>query len=535
MNASTVTMRNKHHVNLFSHIDNTCLSDDFFVAIERYKDEVMGLTRIRPHPIPGFGRADLDNLMFLDLISLLEKKLGIRTVSFPIPGSMPGRETILDEFLLAPMVHSELAQLRKVDSIDLEELCDYGTLYSLSPIIGKLGHDKVPHDSRNQFFGCYLNSFIIDHEDKLKNAIRSVLYMAVDERPTSGHSYYCEQSLSALRHTTFLNAAVHLGIQKPSDLFVVVDRFNNEDLKAFLEFDFLHGDLNEYSKRLGLAIKWISKNHFYEESKDTVIGDWLINQCAIFYAYYLNPDLLRTFIDATIDPLINDLNYEPDKIDNIKSLMFKQALLIEPEHFVAHGFTKHDFLAPLSNVSNGFKNPMTASQGCYTKSTENDFYWLAALNVQQIAKRTGFKLTSSEIMKHFSGKGFKIKILNTLKPEDRLSYFMNEMSTASNAHLKKTAEDLIETHDDRDTRLAIQNSYLLSLVKRNGDKPLDPKKMALNWIDKQATIAFLRESTLVGQYSGISLLGLSMDDLKTDVGELSLISKRHLLSSDLSI
>jgi hypothetical protein len=535
MNKIATPYRERHQVKLFEHVDNTALNDDFFLAVEQFKDEIMALIRIRPHHGRDITRESLDQLSLIDLVKLPEAKLSMRSLKFPALVPSTGRNLALDQYLIAPIIYNELNHIRACNENGLNDVLQFVQLSALDKVFGKMGIDKYIHDSRNEFFTCYINSFIQDERLRLKYALEASISMSYGNEDHWPFSYFSESTLGSLRYATLLNAAQHVGINASEKLKTSLKMFPDARIRNFLEHDFLGGNFQKYSEKLQVAMEWITEKGSDDQLKDWIIGDWLSHQCAIYYAHHLQEDLLKDFINIMIESMSDALEYEQPVLEAIKEALFKQSILITPKRFVENGYTKSDFLRPLSLDSKKLGKALSSTNGVYTKSKGKDYSWLTLPSIVQIKEQCGFEISADDIIKHAIGKDFQIALLHELKPSDYIDSFVNGMNDKSNEHLYTIAKQLIGIYSDSHNVQKIQNAYLLKMAFRNKDKPLNPKKYGLDWIDKSKSVEALREAGLLGNYSVISLLELSGHDLLNDMPSLSAVSKRMTLSSDLEV
>jgi hypothetical protein len=531
--------RADHKVELFTHIGNECLANDFFLHIELYKNSLMQMNGVTDKRV---DRSTLDHLNFLDLISYFEIHFNIKYMGFPRIMDIPGRSNTLDEYLIATMVMNEFLALQEVYGESyFDEAISLTKLRCMDRIIGMLGIEKITHDSRNIFFATYTSSFIKNNFYKLSNALNTSINMSYDrdiayEYP---YPYLCEGALCELRTAIIINASYYINnssnkVIPEEKIQKHINSFHHKGMTDYLRFDFLNRDVVEFSGVLSKAITWIDLDGIGELGKDLIIGEWLTQQCAIYYAYHMDSKKLHEFIDAAIMPLADYFEYSQKDLSSVKEMMFKQSLIIEPEHFILHGYSLNDFLSPYDdNNSKSKSKKFPLSQGTYTRSTDKNCFWLSAAPVNQIIKQANFNIDSKEIIDNFSNKDFQYEILMTLKPDDYIDYFISEMDTASNAHLNQVAKDLMGSSSEPNVINDIQTAYVIKMANRNVDKKLNAKKLGLEWVNRDDIISSLRNQNLLGLCSAISLLGLSSDDLKQDMGCLSTQSKRYLLSNDL--
>lgn len=527
--------RNRHRVNLFSHIDNDSFNDEFFSAVEAFKDEIMDLIRVRPNHVRDISRKSLDQMSLIELVKIPEVKLGVRSLKFPMQVSKKGRNLILDQYLIAPIIYNELNHLRSCQIIALDDAISYVQLSALDAIFGKMGVDKITHDSRNEFFSCYINSFIKDDHLRLKYSLQSSISMSYGTEDHWPFSYFSESTLGSLRHATLLNAAQYLGINVSDKIKTCLKCFPDERINNFIQHNFLGGDLQEYSEKLQAAMEWISEKGTDHQLKDWVIGDWLSHQCAIFYAHHLQEDMLKTFIHVMIESIADSLEYDRPVLESIKEALFRQSILIDPIRFADNGYSKIDFLKPLSLNDKKLEKSLSSINGIYTKSTENNFSWLVLPTIYKIQDQCEFKITTDDIVQNFIGKDFQVAALKFLRPNDYLDSFINGMDDRSNTHLHAMAKELMEIYKDMNDVERLQSAYLLKITEKNKDKPLNSKKLGLNWANKSKCINDLRDAGLLGSYSAISVLGLTAQDLKNDMHSLSNVSKRMILANELEV
>lgn len=535
MNKISTPYRERHQVNLLSHIDNEALNDDFFLAVEQFKDEIMALIRIRPHHGRDITRESLDQLSLLDLVKLPEAKLSIRSLKFPTLAPGNRRELALDQYLIAPIIYNELNHIRACNEIGLDDALQFVQLSALDKVFGKMGIDKYIHDSRNEFFACYINSFMQDERLRLKYALEASISMSYGTETNWPFSYFSESALGSLRYATLLNAAQYIGINVSDKIKVCMNTFPDKRISNFLKHDFLGSNLQKYSEKLQDAMEWITEKGSDDQLKDWIIGDWLSHQCAIYYAHHLQDHLLKDFINVMIESLSDALEYEQPVLEAIKEALFKQSILITPKRFVEHGYTKNDFLRPLSLDNKKLEKALSSTNGVYTKSQGKDFSWLTLPSIVQIKEQCGFEISADDIVKHAIGKDFQMSLLHELKPRDYMDSFINGMNDKPNAHLHAIAKQLMGIYSDSLDVQKIQNAYLIKMASRNKDKPLSRKKYGLDWEDKSSCVEALREAGLLGNYSVISLLELSGKDLIKDMTSLSAVSKRMVLSDDLEV
>ncbi len=523
----SLSIRGLHKVPFFSHIGNEHLTDDFFLSIEAHKDNIIEKCGLYEHQKVFISRNILDNLSFLELTTFLEFNFGITWLKYPSREPLPGRIGLLDEYLLAPMLLREINHLN-----DADKGIGYLNSESLALIVSKLGPDKIVHDSRNEFFACYINSFLRNHPLKLSSALHSVLNMSIDDVESRAFQCFHKETLKLFRHATYLNAANKVGATNQDELNNFVLCFEGEDVKSFLEFDFLDGSLADYKRLLKNVFTWIELDELDDPINGEIISDWLIHQCAIFFAYHLNESKQKKFISAVIDTLSLFLDFSAETVDSVKKAMFIQSVMIEPENSLKYGISKEQFLKPLADIPKNLEKSFSSINGVYTESSNKNYFWLTTTTIHQIQRRSGFNFSPDDVFSYFYGKDHQCELLRHLKPIGYLDYFINTLDSASNAHLYQMACDLIDLYPNVFSR-DIQISYAIKLVRRNKDKAINQKKLGLNWIDKTRVMNTLREEGLLGCYSAVSLLNLSTKDFIDDMSILSNVSKRMLLANDL--
>jgi len=523
-------LRESHRVDYFSHIRNEHLTDDFFQMMERYKGALCEAIDKREPGSEPLDKDDLNYLSFLELAAYEDEHTGQPFVRLHTLFLDNSEKRFLTEYLLAPMLMGELREINDtLKSIDLVNN------HIIREILGKNGLDKLSHDNRNEFFACYINSFIKCHPLKLKYALQSSINMAFDTVTGLGHREFKMSRLKDLQQASYLVAAKSLGIDVKQKLDRLLCDFDDDRIRELISHNFLSTDYVVYAVKLQSAMAWIAETSVEDAVFDGVIGDWLIHQCAIFYAHHQNEDRLKYFIQAIVECMADFFEYDRVTLEAINEAMFRQSILIEPETFKSLGYGKPEFLSPLAGLPSHQVKKFPCINGVYTKSESKGFSWLTLPSIQKIQDSCGFEISASDIIQHFSSKQHQAEVLKKLNPADYMDQFINHMPGISLTQSRQLATDLLEKLMDPDDIHRVQVAYLIKVVSSSKDKPLNPKSYAMRWLDKPACIAVLRDEGLLGKWAAISVLGLTSDDLRHDLHLLSNTSKRMLLSNHLEL
>lgn len=449
----------------------------------------------------------------------------------------PIRSSSLDEYLFRVLIVNEIDFLRRqARKIYRDKLGSYVSCQKL--VAGVLSDDniKIFHDYRHEFLASYLNSFVKGQAEKFHNAISASLLMSLDNCTIHGYlglNCYSGEGLQlALHH----NVACKLNIIEEVDFYSHIERFEDDDIKNFLLVDFLAGDPGELAL-LANCRDWLEYVNESVDDRDVFFGEWMLEMCLLYFAFHLNAEKLKSFIDNLLDPVFHFFDYSERDYKCIKDMLYKQSLIIEPSIFVGNGFSSDDFLYPLHGSSKSAERSLKYSKLFCRYSPESNDSWLALPIVSQILKQSGMTISANDINNCFSPTSFQRALLSHIKPKGYFENFMEAVASnkGSIPSLRKMANELVEEASGEEVKLSIQNAYLEMLVGRSQDKPLMDKKVGLVWVNRRASVEHLRNKNLLGLYSAVSLFELSIDDFKQDYHLLTSVSKRNLLANSLDL
>jgi len=352
----------------------------------------------------------------------------------------------------------------------------------------------------------------------------------------------CDESMILLSSSLIMNARLHACAQSEEDkrfarkdILSLAKPFESGPIIDLLMFDYLNGDLSELCIRLEQGLTWLGDKPLTPRDKDKLLSALCMQMAVIHFAYHQDSDKLRVFIDAIMQPMNDYLELNAKDLSAVKSMMVKQAMLIDPDAFIREGFTLRDVLDPLTGCSDKVRTSFKESRGLYTRCDQKDYFWLSDAVFTQIIHQGNFKITAQDILTHVSNTAFSYEMLNAIHPEGYREYFIDAMDDISLQQLHVSANALRDHADDKVSKIEVELAYLNKVIKRSGNDLIDPKKYAMSWTDKSALIDSLRANGLLGKLSSVRLLGLTGDDFGYDMSLLSPVAKRYLLSRDLEI
>lgn len=537
MIASSKTPGQVQKVDYFSYISNEHLSDEFLVMMDDFKDRI--IDNVNAYNF-RFDESRLDAMDFFQLTTLFEKEFDVDFIT--LEPRIDGRYPTFDATLISHMVVAEIKHIWKANKFNKDYTFLFQNTDSFSNFRKNQFNSGLMHDSKKLFYTCYMGSFIRNSPERFLNAIDTAAGIIDDSGfPRDQLDSLNDFSLKMINNALILSASAQISdsnflIKPPKKrLEKLVNRFNSPELRNLLSLEFLDADLAKTSHTISEALKWFENQHLTPSHKDMLIGHWFSPMCAMYFAYYQDADRLRAFIDAVISPLGDVLEFSTKDMVAVKEMIAIQAMLLEPAIFKQEGYTKEDILRPLRNCSAKLTTWLHDSQRLFTRSDDKDYLWLADVILCEMVKQSHLYLTPDELVKHCSNTDFKYHALSALRPEGYLEYFINDMNGASIAQLYKTANELQQIYNDDYSRHDIQLAYLIKIVSRSGDKPLNPNKIGLKWVDKTRLLESLRDKNLIGHLSAITLFGLDANDLRRDMDSLSTKAKRHLLAHDLDL
>jgi hypothetical protein len=516
---------------LFSFIDNSLLSEEFFNWVETHRKRVALIFKIHH----GQDVEDkLSRLSFLDLLAFVDtvpQDRSIRLVHFNNK-----REEALDAYLIGAMIYQEFSHIYATDTKDAaQRISAYLKFDSIKSILDRVNGNKLLHDQTKQFLAAYTNSFIKNDKLKLTTTLRVVDAIAYNDINTTRLSDPFSITPWDIVLGTRLLASLKCGIINQDAFDSTLSKITVDAVKNYLSFDYLNASPEEYSEKLIPFVDWLSKGNIYYSFKATIFNEWVLEQCRIYYAFNRDMEKLDYFIKSTMNVLVDYYELSIKDSCALSEFLHKQSLLIEPATYTEAGYSKSDYFDPLKNLSPPLKKYFNDCSKSNTHCANHDDFWLTSAALRQIIKDSGIQIKTADIFQNFTNTDYAYEALQSLKPTDKLDYFINEPVSASAMNLYKVFAWLMETEISSAQKIKIQNRYCELLISKRGDKLTPAKTHSLAWQNRDLAVEHLKGKGLAHRLSAITLLNIKPEEISEFYSMMSNDTKRYLLTNDLSL
>jgi hypothetical protein len=521
----------EYPVQLFTHIGNEYLTTDFLKRVEEFKEETIKFNALRGFKVEMKA---LDHLNLLDLLSYSEENFNSSPVPFPVWSSLNGRNHYLDELMSEPLIRSELELLKQSDDpVIKDKLSIYRNSDTIDNILVKSNLSGMRIRHKNEFISTCLNCFINDDFNKLQHALEATSELT-DQIRFEVSSPFTEAGFDLIISSLFRQAR-RLLKKNDVELEVYQSPLWKFGLDKVVSFDFTQNSVEDFKRLFSEKMNRFKCAEDNYQLADLLLSKWLIQQCSLYFYYHKDIDYLDELSTAISNVVADVCNIGDLAATVIKDIVFKQVLVLDPRQYREVGFGLEEFKDPMGKefrASFGLK--FQDSRSLYTYCEDKRQYWLASSLINQFLRSSKIDINSQDVIDTFSSHHFKHHMLCLLQPRDLTEYFLSCTNTRDE-YLFMMAQHLTESCKNTNELIDIQKTYALKLVESNADKSILSSRLGIRWVNKKAVMLALKEHDLLGKYSAITLLGLTMDDFKSYPEVLSTTAKRMLLSQDLEL